>query len=293
MAASNHCDFEGTAPNTKEGDRDIGDASLNYAGVILGWFDFWLKGIDNGITRDMPKVTSFVLGAGKWKTADTFPFPGTVNSRLFLSGEHANSRFGNGKLLFNAPSPQSVSEYVDDPIVPVPSLGGGICCVPVTEGAVDQRSIESRADVLVYTTDVLQHGIEVAGKISAHLFVSSDRKDTDFVATLVDVTPDGTAYIIQNGILRARWREGFRKPAFLSAGNVYELDVDMEATHSYFDVGHRIRLDVSSTSFPRWDRNLNTGGSNFDETEALVASNKIYAGGSRLSFLSLPIVNPQ
>ena len=176
---------------------------------------------------------------------------------------------------------------------PTPTLGGSICCTSgaYKEGAVDQRPVEKRKAVAVYTSDVLEDGVEVSGSLEAVLYVSSSAKDTDFVAKLVDVHPDGTAYLIQEGVLRARWRNGLDEKAFMEEGEVYEVRVDMEATHNYFAPGHRIRLDISSSSFPRWDRNLNTGGSNFDESEGVIAVNTIHHSPEHPSHLLLPVVD--
>jgi hypothetical protein len=185
--------------------------------------------------------------------------------------------------------------YIYDPSRPTPSVGGSICCAgqETKEGGVDQREVELRQDVLVYTSEALTKGVEVAGSLRAVLYVSSSARDTDFVSKLVDVYPDGTAYVVQEGITRARWREGLDRKVFMDKGQVYEVRVDLEATHNYFAPGHRIRVDVSSSSFPRWDRNLNTGGSNFDESKFVVAENRVHHSARFPSRVILPVLQRQ
>jgi putative CocE/NonD family hydrolase len=175
---------------------------------------------------------------------------------------------------------------------PVQTIGGGDCCNggTVIPGAFDQRSLEARADVLVFTSEPLEEPLEVSGFVDAVLSVSSDALDTDFTVKLVDVLPDGTAYIIDDTILRARYRDGYDKEVFMEAGEVYELDFTPMTTSIEFQEGHRIRVEVSSSSFPKYVRNLNTGGNNVDESEGVVATNTIHHSPERQSYLVLPIV---
>jgi len=154
----------------------------------------------------------------------------------------------------------------------------------------DQSDVEARDDVLVYTTAELKDGVEVTGPTKAVLYVSSSAKDTDFTVKLVDVYPDGRAFNVQEGILRARHREGFTKKVWMKPGEVYELTVDLEATSNYFGPGHRIRAEVSSSNFPRFDRNLNTGGNNYDETKRVFAENQVHHAASRASYILLPVI---
>ena len=174
----------------------------------------------------------------------------------------------------------------------MPSRGGPICCTgdPHADGSYDQSEIETRNDVLVYTTPALKEGVEVTGPIQAVLYASSSAKDTDFTAKLVDVYPDGAAYNVQEGVLRARYREGFTKKVWMKSGEVYEIPVDLEATSNYFGPGHRIRVEISSSNFPRFDRNLNTGGNNYDETKWLAAENQIHHSGGHASYILLPVI---
>ncbi len=172
-------------------------------------------------------------------------------------------------------------------------MGGPVCCTGTPDappGAFDKSEVETRHDVLAYTTPVLKEGIEVSGPLQVVLYVSSSAKDTDFTGKLVDVYPDGTAFNVQEGILRARYREGFDKKAWMKPGEVYELKIDLHATSNYFGPGHRIRLEISSSNFPRFDRDLNTGGNNYDETEWVVAKNKFHHNSQYPSHILLPVV---
>ena len=180
-----------------------------------------------------------------------------------------------------------VDRFTYDPGSPVPSMSGSY---GMEEGFYDQRPVEERDDVLVYTSPPLATGVEVTGPITATLYVSSDARDTDFTAKLVDVQPDGTAFFLQEGVLRARYRDGFDREVFMEEGEIYELTISLDATSNFFPADHRIRLEVSSSSFPRFDRNLNTGGDNYDETEWIVALNAVHHSPEHPSHLLLPIV---
>ncbi len=171
-------------------------------------------------------------------------------------------------------------------------MGGPVCCTGRNSppGSFDQRDIEMRNDVLIYTSEALEQGLEVTGNLDVVLYVSSSAKDTDFTAKLIDVYPDGRAFNIEEGILRARYREGQHKTVWMSEGEVYELRIDMDATSNYFGPGHRIRLEISSSNFPRFDRNLNTGGKNYDEADWVVARNSVHHSGAFSSHILLPVV---
>ena len=168
-----------------------------------------------------------------------------------------------------------------------------MCCTGTRDaeaGAYDQRNVEAREDILVFTTPVLEAGVEVTGPMEVVLYVSSTAKDTDFTAKLVDVYPDGTAYNVEEGILRARYREGYDKQLWMESGKVYEIRIDLQATSNYFGPGHRIRLEIASSSFPRFDRNLNTGGDNYSETEWVVAKNTVHHSKKYPSHVILPVI---
>ncbi|MCP4299764.1 MAG: CocE/NonD family hydrolase [Gammaproteobacteria bacterium] len=275
----------------------VGDISMDYFRTYLDWFDYWLKEINNGVT-DMPKIQYYAMGTNEWRTADEWPLQGTEFRNYYLrSGGEANTRNGDGVLTTEAPTgAEPVDNYRYDPADPVTTLGGAICCISeeaAPAGAYDQASVEQRADVLVYTTEPLNEDLNVVGPITVTLYVSSSAKDTDFTAKLVDVYPDGTAYNIQDSILRARYREGFDKKVFMEPDGVYRIDLRLHATGNVFLKGHRVRLQVSSSNFPRFTRNLNTGGNNFDETEWLVADNTIHHSNNYPSHIVLPVVNGQ
>ena len=176
----------------------------------------------------------------------------------------------------------------------MPSLGGGVCCIGnlVDGGSFDQRPVEARADVLVYTSEPLTKAMNVTGSVRVTLFVSSDAKDTDFMIKLIDVYPDGRAYNVDDSMQRVRYRDGYDKEVFMEEGKVYELEVSPMTTSNVFLPGHRMRLEVSSSNFPRFARNLNTGGNNFDESKGIVAHNTIHHSKEYPSQIRLPIVGP-
>ncbi|MBT8183962.1 MAG: CocE/NonD family hydrolase, partial [Eudoraea sp.] len=182
--------------------------------------------------------------------------------------------------------------FVYDPKNPVPSYGGNVCCTgnAIEGGAFDQREMEARQDILVYTSDPLAEGLEISGFIETTLYVSSDARDTDFTIKLIDVYPDGRAYNLDETIQRARYREGYDKEVFMEKGEVYKLKLTPMATSNYFKKGHSIRVEISSSNFPRFARNLNTGGRNFDEKEGIVARNTIHHSSEYPSSIQLPVV---
>jgi putative CocE/NonD family hydrolase len=293
IAPTTHCSFERATERTIVGERDVGDARFDWSGLYLRWFDHWLRGADNGVTR-MPKVQYYLMGKNEWRSANAWPIPGTRFTRFYLhSGGNANSRAGDGTLGTRPPANEPPDRYVYDPRTPTPSRGGPICCTgsaDAPEGSFDQSDVEMRSDILVYTTPPLTEGVEVTGPLKAVLYVSSSAKDTDFTAKLLDVHPDGRAFNLQEGILRARYREGYDRTVFMEPGGVYEVVIDMQATGNYFPPGHRIRLEIASANFPRFDRNLNTGGNNFDETRWEVARNTVHHTARYPSHVVLPIV---
>ncbi|MDX1381603.1 MAG: CocE/NonD family hydrolase, partial [Xanthomonadales bacterium] len=287
-----HCGYLNPDHGTRVGARDLGDARRDVGELMLRWYDFWLKGIDNGIT-DMPKIQYYLMGRNEWRSAPGWPVPGTRYEKLYLgSGGKANTRHGDGTLSWAMPDGAGRDSFVYDPGSPVPSLGGHVCCTGMdTEaGSYDQSAIETRDDVLVFTSDVLERPLEVTGPLEVILHVSSSAPDTDFTAKLVDVYPDGSAFNVQEGALRMRYREGFDRDLRMKPGETYRIRLDLHVTSNRFEVGHRIRLDVSSSNFPRWDRNLNTGGNNFDESEYAVAENTVHHSIEHPSWILLPIV---
>jgi putative CocE/NonD family hydrolase len=275
------------------GERELGDARLDVIGLQLRWFDYWLKGIDNGVTG-MPRLQYYVMGRNRWQTAAAWPIPGTQFRKLYLGSRgRANSRRGDGLLSFEQPAGGATDTFLYDPAAPVPSLGGHSCCTGTDKesGAYDQSEVELRDDVLVYTSATLADGLEVTGPLELVLHVSSSAPDTDFTAKLVDVYPDGRAFNVQEAALRMRYREGFDADLRMRPSEVYRVRLDLHVTSNYFGAGHRIRLEVSSSNFPRWDRNLNTGGRNYDESEFTTANNTVHHSTTYPSYLVLPIVH--
>ena len=242
----------------------------------------------------MPKLQIYVMGRGEWRGENEWPLARTVFTKFYLHSDgNANSRAGKGRLSTDAPQVESPDRFVYDPAAPVPSLGGpdwGASQPDLLPGGTDQGRAEMRHDVLVYTTPPLENGLEVTGPLELVLYVSSSARDTDFTGKLVDVYPDGTAYNVQEGILRARYREGFDKKLWMKGGEVYEIRIDLQVTSNYFPPGHRIRLEVSSSNFPRFDRNLNTGGNQFEETEWAAATNTVHHSADYPSHLLLPVI---
>ncbi|MGH7710549.1 MAG: CocE/NonD family hydrolase, partial [Gemmatimonadaceae bacterium] len=259
--------------------------------LVQRWFDRWLKGVDNGVTKE-PKVRSYMMGSNQWKTYDTWP-PKNVDlvSYYLDSDGSANSVLGNGRLTTTKPSKSATDTFIYDPMHPVQSVGGQSCCFAVLPGgSFDQTGVEMRNDVLVYTTPPLKEQVDVAGNIEVSLYLSSNVKDTDLTIKLVDVGPDGKAWNLDEGIQRVRWREGWEKPVFMEPGKVYKVDIPPLVTSNSFAAGHRIRVEVSSSSFPHFERNLNTGGNNYDEKDGITARNVIHHGPNYPSRIVLPIV---
>lgn len=293
IAPTLHCGFRRATENTVVGERSMGDARWDYDALLQGWYDHWLKGRDTGLLDTLPRVRYFTMGSNEWHASVSWPPPEAEIVTYFLdSGGNATSLDGDGRLVTAAPADDRPDAFTYDPFNPVPSHGGNVCCTgnAVRGGAFDQRTIEKRADVLVYTTEPFPHGVEVSGNIGVTLYISSDARDTDFTVKLVDVYPDGTAYNLDETILRARYREGYDRQVFMEPGEVYELELGPMATSNWFGPGHRIRIEVSSSNFPRFARNLNTGGRTWDETEGVVARNVVHHSAGHPSRIRIPIV---
>ena len=234
------------------------------------------------------------MGSNKWQTAETWPPANVQMTTYYLSsGGRANSLYGDGKLTPLSPARNEKADgFAYDPAYPVPSYGGNVCCTgtAIQGGAFDQHQMETRQDILVYTTDPFAEGVEMTGSIETTLYVASDARDTDFTVKVVDVYPDGRAYNLDETILRARYRDGFDKAVMMENGKVYKLNLSPMATSNFFAPGHRIRIEVSSSNFPRFDRNLNTGGKNYDESTGVVAHNQVFHTTSYPSQIRLPLV---
>jgi hypothetical protein len=277
--------------NQKIGDLDFGirasGAAADLIGINLRWFDYWLKGIDNGIMTE-PPVRIFVMGDNVWRNENEWPLARTQYTNYCLhSGGKANSSGGDGSLS-TAPAVSEPPDTFDyDPLDPVPSLGGRLLR---DAGAIDQSEIEERKDVLVYTTPPLAADMEVTGPITMKLYAQSSAPDTDFTAKLVDMWPNGKAYILADGIVRARYRDSDVTPSFIEPEKVYEYGIDLMGTSNVFKAGHRIRLEISSSNFPKYDRNPNTGHEIGVDAETRVATQKIFHDSQRPSHLVLPVI---
>jgi hypothetical protein len=292
MSPMTHCRTSSATEHTVVGERDLGDARFDYFGTMVRWFDHWLNGTDNGITR-LPKVQAYSMGRNAWRSYETWPPAGVVSTSYFLtSARGANTRHGDGLLMTHAARLRDGSDsFTYDPADPVPSCGGPVCGGRVfSPGAFDQRTVEERRDVLVYSTPPLALGVDVSGRVEVVLYVTSSACDTDFTAKLVDVYPDGRAYNVLEGITRMRFRAGLDGATLLEPGKIYEARIDLDSTSNYFAPAHRIRLEVSSSNFPRFDRNLNTGLSGATEHCFMPARNIVLHGCAHPSRLILPVV---
>jgi putative CocE/NonD family hydrolase len=236
------------------------------------------------------------MGLNKWQTANTWPPEGAKPLTMFLGSEgKANSLNGDGALANEVPASDVADSFTYDPMNPVSSYGGNVCCTgnAVSGGAFDQRKMEARADILVYTSEPFKEDVEVSGPMEATLYVSSDAKDTDFTVKVIDVYPSGEAYNLDETIQRVRYREGYDKPpVFMEKGKVYKVTFQPMTTSNLFPAGHRIRLEVSSSNFPRFDRNLNTGGNNYDEATGVVAHNSVHHSKQYPSQIVITTIKP-
>jgi len=294
IAPTLHCAYKRATEDTIVGERSVGDARLNYDELTYAWFDHFLKGENNGLLEKTPRVRYYTMGINKWQASDTWPPRGAQTVSFFLSSAgKANTLNGDGVLAEMSPSNDAPDSFAYDPMNPVPSYGGNVCCTgnAITGGAFDQSKMEARPDVLVYSTEPLREGVEVSGPIEVTLYVSSDAKDTDFTVKLIDVYPDGRAYNLDETIQRMRYREGYDRPnVWMQSGKVYKVTLQPMTTSNYFEAGHRIRLEVSSSNFPRFDRNLNTGGKNWDESKGVIARNAVHHSKSYPSEVKLTVV---
>jgi len=295
IAPVTHCGYTRATEDTVVGERSMGDARLEYQEIVYSFFDRFLKGDKSPQLDSMPKVTYFMMGANKWQTSETWPPAGAQTMTLFLtSAGHANSLTGDGLLSTAPPAADKPDTFTYDPMNPVPSYGGNVCCTgtAVQAGAFDQRKMEARNDILVYTSEPFKKGTEVSGPISPTLYVSSDAKDTDFTVKVLDVYPDGRAYNLDESIQRLRYREGYDRPlVWMEPGMVYKVALQPLNTSNYFDVGHQLRIEISSSNFPRFDRNLNTGGNNYDEEKGLIAHNSVHHSKEYPSHVTVTVVN--
>ena len=280
IAPVGHCAYTRATEDTVVGERSMGDARFDYQEITYSFFDRFLKGEKSAKIDSMPKVTYFTMGMNKWQTSETWPPAGAQTMTMYLSSAgRANSLTGDGTLVMTAPAADKPDSFTYDPMNPVPSYGGNVCCTgtAVQAGAFDQRKMEARNDILVYTSEPFKEGTELSGPITPTLYVSSDAKDTDFTVKVIDVYPDGRAYNLDESIQRLRYRNGYDKPlAWMEPGKVYKVTLQPLNTSNYFEAGHSLRIEISSSNFPRFDRNLNTGGNNYDEEKGVVAHNSVH-----------------
>ena len=294
IAPTLHCGYTRASENTIVGERSVGDARLNYDEQIYSWFDLMLKNIDNDFKEKTPRVQYYTMGSNKWQNSEQWPPENIEMTNFYLtSNGSANTLNGDGKLTtLKRKVKNNTDSFLYDPMNPVQSVGGGVCCMgnALKGGSFDQQEIELRKDVLVYSTDPLKKGFEVTGFINSTIYLSSDVKDTDITVKLIDVYPDGRAFNIDETIQRVRYREGYDKEVLMEKGKVYKVNMTPMSTSNYFKKGHQIIIEISSSNFPRFARNLNTGGNNYDETKSVIANNKIHYSKKHPSSITLPIV---
>jgi putative CocE/NonD family hydrolase len=267
-------------------------ADIDIDGLHLRWYDHWLRGLDNGVEDD-PPVRVFVMGANRWRTAQDWPLPGTDWQEWYLhSAGSANSLNGNGELSRDVPTSEPTDSYVYNPLNPTPTMGGGLCCNAVFSlgGSFDQREVEKREDVLVYTSAPLEQELEVVGPLKVILYASSSAPDTDFTAKLVDVHPCGMARNLNDGIIRARYRHSMSEAELLTPGEVTEFEIDLVATGNAFQPGHRIRVEIASSNFPRFDRNPNTGEQPGRSDTVVSALQTVHHSAEYPSRIILPVI---
>jgi putative CocE/NonD family hydrolase len=262
--------------------------------VELRWFDYWLKGIDNGM-MDEPPVHVFIMGNNVWRGEEEWPLNRAKDAKYYLrSSGHANSHLGDGILSAEPPGSEPTDGFVYDPENPNLTYGGAISPYAGhghnSDGPRDQRSIQTRSDVLVYTSQPVQGDIEVTGRILCKLNAASTAIDTDFTAKLLDVHPDGYAQILAEGIIRARYRNSFEKQELISPGQVYEYTIDLSSLSHVFQKGHKIQVEISSSNFPMYDRNPNTGHKFGEDAQVQKATQTIYHNSQHRSHIVLPVV---
>ena len=281
------------------GDVDFGDEAVKFpsTAVLLAWYDYLFKGVQNefgseGSAAGKP-VHVFVMGENAYHQESDWPPPQARPTRYFLhSGSSANSLRGDGSLSLTPPKKEAADKFTYDPANPVPTIGGSLCCDQehYEPGPRDQRAAENRDDVLVYSTKALGEDMEATGPVTLELWAKSSAVDTDFTAKLVDVAPNGLALNLTDGILRMRYRDSQEKPEMMNPDQVYKITVDLWATSNVFKKGHILRLEVSSSNFPRFDRNLNTGAEQATSREFISATNTILHDAEHPSALVLPVM---
>ena len=280
--------------SNQTGSFDFGlKALIDSDGAQLRWFDQWLKEEDTGILSE-PAVKIFVMGKNEWREESQWPPADIQYLEYFLHSKgKANSLHGDGSLTRQSPQDEPEDTFVFDPLNPVPTRGGNLCCYAITEpaGPFDQSEVETRDDVLVYTSPVLEQDTEVTGPVAVVLYAATTAIDTDFTAKLVEVTECGTAKNIAEGIIRARYRNGTSQQELIDPGTVYRYTIDLKSTSNLFKAGHRIRLEISSSNFPRYNANANTGLPLGESADVIKATQTVLHTTSYPSHILLPILD--
>ena len=285
MGPTGHCGMGSESEHTIVGGSDVGDARYAYNALYLKWFDYWLKDIKNDVLS-RPKVEYYLSGSSQWRAAPAWPPAAQPRTFYLNSTRGANSSRGDGSLDTQPPRRAASDVYRYDPADPVPTVSRFFDPTVVT----DQKRVTDRQDVLVYTSAVLQQDVDVVGEVGAKLFVSTSVRDTDLMLRLVDVYPDGRALNVGDAVLRLRYRNSVEAPELMQPGTVYAIDMKGIVAGTRFAAGHRIRAQITSSNFPMLERNLNTGTDNWSEVSFVTAETRIYHGGPRASYLSLPVV---
>ncbi len=281
-----HCRQASETADTRVGERPIGDARFDYVDMLVRWFDHWLVA-DGRARLSQPKIQYYNLASSHWVSSREWPVRASGKTLYLASDGHANSLKGDGQLTHAGAAGSPPDQLSDDPSHPVPTQGGGCCSEMVS---LDQRSVEGRSDVLVYTSEPFKQPMDIAGYVPVNLYVSSSAPDGDLMVKLVDVYPDGRAFNITDSALRLRYREGINRRALMKPGAIYEVLLERMVVASRFEAGHRLRLEVAGTNFPEYERNLHTGGRNYDETTPQLAQLRIYHDRQHPSRITLPVV---
>ena len=295
IAPVNHCAFTRATEQTLVGDLDVGDARLNYQEIMYNFFDLTLKGLSNKVMDTLPKVRYYTTGNNKWNASDVWPPRGAEPVTYYLSsGGKANTLNGDGTLVLTRPTTDTPDRFTYDPMNPVPTKGGYGSTANGPAGAFDQRKIEERPDVLVYTTAPFTEPTQASGPVTPTIYVTSDAKDTDISVKILDVYPAGRAFNLDESIQRLRYRNGYDKPkVWMQPGKVAKVTLQPLIMSNVFLPGHRLRIEVSSSSFPHFDRNLNTGGRNYDEVKGVVAHNAVHHSAQYPSAVTITVVKAQ
>jgi putative CocE/NonD family hydrolase len=274
----------------KLGDLDFGpSAKLDLGKLQFDWFEYWLKGKNTGV-QDWPSVRLFVMGENVWRNEHEWPLARTQFTPWYLhSSGKANTSAGDGSLSPASPDAEPADHFTYDSANPVPTQGGNNL-VAIPAGPFDQSAVEQRADVLVYTSAPLEKAVEVTGPVRVLLHATSSARDTDFTAKLVDVHPDGKAYNLCDGIIRARCRESLTAPTLIEPGKAYRYEIDLWVTSNLFKPGHRLRVEIASSNFPRFDRNPNTGHDFGADAELAKAEQTILHDREHPSHILLPTI---